>query len=197
MRNDKTAWASGRPVYGRLPEKGYQDNLIADSLTAWVDGRLSETKGTLEAWPLEVSPDTAKDSSLDYLGWLFGFSGSFWDTSWGPEVKRELIRLSHSFIWPMRGTLAVIRKVLDLHGISYDVWRPGVSTLPFAMPRIFGGGGLRFFVRLPITYIRGGQDWREAERTLRNYAPAVVETKVTYQRFYMGFSKIGDPMFSK
>lgn len=186
-----------RPIFDRLPIRNYQTNDPADWLTQWPDNELNVKAQQLEAFHLQLDPDTAAAASLDFLGYLVGYSGEFWSVDWPEAVKRTLIREAHGFLWPKRGTLAVIRRVLDIHGILHNIWQPGSLRLTFAMPGVFGGTGLRFFVRLPLSYRRTAKDWLEAERTLANYAPAISRSAVVYDRFYTGFSRLGDPMFTR
>lgn len=188
-------WHDSRPVFSRLPERGYRDNPIADALTSWVDEKLTAKADQLQSFYLQLDPSTASDEYLDYLAFLVGLSGSYWDTEWTPQVKRSLIAASHNYLWANRGTLGVIEFVLKTHGISYDIWQDGSSVLPFKLPKTFGANRLRFFVRLPLRYARTSSEWREAERVLKCYAPAVVQCKVYYQGFRMSFSRLGDAMF--
>lgn len=192
-----TAWSKERPIYFRLPQKGYQDNQVADVLTQYPDSKLSTSKELLEAWHLELDPDTAQSRSLDFLAYLVGLSGQYWDVSWSNPVKRDLIRVAHPVLWSKRGTQETIETILNIHQIKHDIWLDSNLRLSFKMPGTFGSPRCRFYVRLGKQYSRSGLQFREAQRTLRNFAPAVVKHKAVYKRFYLGLSKIGDPMFSK
>lgn len=198
VANDRAvdAWASGQPVGKRLPYYGYQDNQVAMALVTWVDEFLSDRKGQLERFYLELHPSTCADSSLDYLGYLCGLSGDFWSTSWDPSVKKSMVLLAYKTLWPLRGTLEVLNTILDVHSIERKIWQQAELVLPFTMARTFGGQGLRVYIRLPLVYPRVGYAWTEAKRALRNYAPACTETKVTYEQFYVGFSVLGEPMYN-
>lgn len=195
MTDSKTAWNNRRPILHRLPQYGYQDNAIADALTFYPDLKLSGVKDLLERWYLELHPDTCQDASLDYLAYLVGFSGHFWDTRWSNPVKRDLIRASHAILWRKRGTFEAIRAVLDIHGISYDIWTDGSLNLAFTLSGTFGSPKMRYYLRLPKTTPRVSPAFQEARRTLRLYSPAVTKSKVTYQAFYLGLSRLGDPLF--
>lgn len=191
------SWEIGRPVFNRLPAKGYKDNLAVDSLTQWQDQKLTAKADQLQNFYKNLDPDTAPIAYLDYLAYLVGLSGSYWDSNWDPEIKRQFIRIAHPYLWPMRGTMAAIKKVLDTHQLAYSIWEDGESVLPFKMPKAFGSAKLRFYIRLGIQYRRNGQTFTEARRTISNFAPAVTKTGVVYERFYISFSKLGEPMFSK
>lgn len=186
-----------KPVLDRMPVKGYQDNKVAQILTDFPDSVTTETADKLEKFYLELDPATAQAGNLDYLAYLVGYSGSFWRSLWPPDLKRALIAEAHTYIWPHRGTLQVIRRLLFLFGINADIWQAGTLTLPFTLPARFGGTPMRFFVRLDITHRRSERKWKEAEGILENYAPAFVRHAVVYDRFKLGFSKLGDPLFSK
>lgn len=193
----KEAWSEGRPVFKRLPYNGYQNNDLVDHISNWVDFRLSQASALLQNFYKEVSPYTAQDSSLDYLAWLVGLSGQYWDRTWSSLVKRQMIRLAHPVLWKQRGTDTVLRTVLDIHEISYNIWTDGNLQLPFVLSGTFGTPKLRFYLRLPITYPRSGPVFREARRTVANFSPALVQKGVCYDRFYLGFSLLGDPLFSE
>lgn len=197
MTTSKEAWSVGRPVYKRLPYNGYQDNSLVDHISNWVDFRLTQASVLAQNFYREVSPDTAQDASLDYLAWLVGMSGQYWDTTWSSSVKRAMIRLAHPVLWKNRGTEVVLRKVLDIHGIEYNIWTDGNLQLGFILPGTFGTPKLRFFLRLPLSYLRSGPVFREARRTVANFSPALVQKTVCYDRFYLGFSLLGDPLFSR
>lgn len=190
------AWGAGRPLFNRLPEKGYKDSQPTDAVTVWVDEYLVKTKQLLETFYLSLDPATCPDDQLDYLAYLVGLSGTFWDTRWSPEVKRAFINQSHVYLWRNRGTLACLKKVLDIHNLSYDIWQDGNLTLPFAMSSAFGTAKMRLYIRLPLIYLRGQQEWLEANRTARNFVPAVVKHQVCYEYFALGISRLGEPMFN-
>jgi phage tail P2-like protein len=190
----KDSWAEGRPVFNRLPLRGYQDNETVDALTVWVDEKLTDTAKLLEGLPGELSPSTCQDKWLDYLGFLVGLSGSYWDIEWSSSVKRAMITEAHRN-WGRRGTIDSIRGILDIHGFEYKLWTSSSLRLSFTLPATFGSDNLRLFIRLPLRYQRTSKEFKEAGRTLRNYAPVLIEAKEVFDGFYLGFSKIGDPLF--
>lgn len=187
-------WDS-RPVFDRLPVDGYQNNPVAEYLTAWPDTKLIKSKNILERFYLELDPNTAKAESLDYLAFLVGLSDEFWYSEWTEPVKRAMIAASLSVLWPLRGTMKALRTVLDIHSLDYDIWRPGALVLPFDLPGEFGTGGPEFYIRLPLDYQRSSQQWAEAVRTLQNFGLFGARSGVVYRRFYLGFSRIGEPLF--
>ena len=188
-------WQNNRPIFDSLPEKGYKDNSVADALTLWVDHDLSKVALQLQKFYLELDPDTCQSGMLEYLAFLNGLSGSYWDNSWAEPVKRLMIKIAHSVLWNFRGTTYALKTVLQIHGLTFDVWLDGVSNLTFQIPQKMANPKLRFFIRLPVDYARNGKQWREAERTARNFAPAIVGYKVCHEYFRLGFSQVGEPMF--
>lgn len=190
------AWQKSRPIYDRLPENGYQDNDPSDWLTAGPDEYLSAKKNQLENFYLQLSPDTCANASLDYLAFLVGMSGEYWDVTWSSQVKRGFIREASRFLWPKRGTLAALRKVLAIHGLDYYIWQDSGLRFSFKMPGTFGTPRFRIFLQLDLKYNREGREFKEVERTARNWLPACLKQKVQYKKFYMGFSKLGDSMFA-
>lgn len=210
-------WEGGRPVFGRLPVKGYQDNLPTDWITRWVDEILIEKKAQLEAFYTLLTAETSPVDYLDYLAFLVGYSGDYWVNTWSSEVKRLLIAQSNE-LWSYKGTFKAVIAVLDIHlpafscidgdgsvltdgdGISllqgdYTIWTDEALRLPFTLSGLLGIDEHRFYVLLSPRYERKSYGFIEAQRTLRNYAPATVLSGVAYDRFYTGFSVIGDPIF--
>lgn len=188
------AYYDGRPVLNNLPQKGYQDNDVVDWLTLWTDQKLSDTADIMESFWENLIPETCDETYLNYLAFLCGLSGPYWDPKWSTSVKRLMIANAHRF-WSNKGTLNTIKEVLDIHSLDYTIWTNGALRVPFAIPAVFGRDDLRLYVRLPLIYQRLSTQFKEAQRTVRNYAPAVVGTKVCFERFYTGFSYIGDPVF--
>ena len=188
-------WDMLRPVFLRLPKNGYGDNDLVDAITDWVDSKLMATLDKLGNFYKELDPTIARAESLDYLAATVGLNGRYWDVLWSDQVKRDMIS-SVAFLWRNRGTDRCIRRVLDLHGLTYDIWTDGSLKIPFTIPGTLGAALLRYYVRVPLTYHRFGLEYREAERTLRNYAPALIKARVVYRTFAVGISKVGDPLFS-
>lgn len=189
-------WHNGQPVLSRLPQDGYQDNEAVQALTGWVDENLTNKAEQLQNLYIDLTdPSTCKPEWLDFLAWCCGLSGSYWDTEWPIQVKRTLIANSHTVLWSKKGTLECIQFVLNAHGLLHSIWTDGDLVLPFPMPGIFGEAQLRFFVRLPVKYNRKAKEFREVERTIRNFSPAIVDAQVCYDVFRLGISRLGEPMF--
>lgn len=191
-------WHDGRPVFNRLPLDGYQNNDAVDALTVWVDEKITSKAEQLQNFYTNyLNPDTCLSEALDYLAYLVGLSGEYWDSAWSDQVKRTFIKSAHPLLWSKRGTLAVISFILQTHGLEHQIWTDADLIMSFAMSRAFGTTKLRFFVRLSVSYPRSGLQYREAQRTLKNFAPAVVEHKACYDYFRLGLSIWSDPMFSE
>jgi phage tail P2-like protein len=188
-------WDTNRPVLHRLPVAGYQDNPVAEWLTAWADQELSSIRDTLETFTDRLDPAIAPVDGLDYLAHLVGMSGPYWDTTWTPAVKRAHIGAAFRW-WRERGRLSVLREVLDTHGFPYQLWQDGDLRLPVTLSRPFAQNRLRVYIRLPLQYSRTSGQWREAQRSARNWLPAGVRSGVCYQGFLVGFSVLGDPLFN-
>lgn len=211
-------YKDGRPVFFDLPQKGYQDNTPADWVTLWVDEKLTETAERMSGFWQQLDPTVAPESYLDYIAFLVGLSSNFWDLKWSSEVKREMILAAH-YLWSVKGTKAALKRVLDIQlstwvttdagdtlvseldiqltsVVNYHIWTPSVITLPFNLPGTFGSDNLVLWVQIPLQYQRATKEFKEAQRCLRNYAPAVVKSGVCFYKFYLGFSQLGDPLFS-
>lgn len=189
------SWYDSRPIFSRLPEKGYRDNEVVDALTSWVDEKLTAKADQLQNFYRNLDPVNAPEKYLDYLAWCVGLSGKYWDTNWSTPIKRQLITVSHTFLWRNRGTLKVISFLLKLHKIDHTIWQKGDLVMPFQMPSQFGKSQLRFTIKLPRKYTRDSPQWREAQRILDNFAPAIVDVRLSYDQFYLGKSKLGEQMW--
>lgn len=189
-------WANKRPTLDSLPEKGYQDNDVAIALTSWVDAKMSAKADQLQNFYRQLDPSTCDANKLDYLAFLNGLSGSYWNTSWQESTKRTFIQYAHSELWQYRGTKRSLSFVLDTHQIKHRLWFDSSSLLPFTLPQVLGSYHLRFYIRLPISYVRDGWHWKEAQRTAKNFAPAIVGHQVCHEYFRLGFSKVGEPLFN-
>jgi phage tail P2-like protein len=194
--NTQKAWDNRTPVLGQLPEYGYQDNPVAAALCAYVDETLSGWADLLQGMPSALDPASCSPDLLDYIAFLFGMSTEpYWDVKWSETTKREIL-LIQGFLRKYKGTLKVIRTLLDVHNIVHDVYVDGQLTMPFAFPGLMGTGLMRFFILVPHTTARASSEWREVVRTLDGYCPAVTQSMVAYRGFKMGLSHFGEPMWS-
>lgn len=187
--------AAGTPLLSLLPYRGYQNNPTAQALTAGPDDDYTTVSRLLEQLPALMDPYACPVEWLEWRAYLVALSGDYWDNGWTEGTKRALIAAAPD-LWSQLGTLETIRRVLDTHGIPHKVWTDGSLTVPFEFPGVFGGEEWVFFIQLDIRYARSSPEFREAERTLRNFGPAGARSRVTYDHFYPGYSAWDDPMFS-
>lgn len=188
------AYKDGRPVFYDLPYVGYQDNEVVEWLTRWYDQKLVDTATLMETFWEKLIPEEAPEEYLDYLAFLVGLSGNYWDTNWAQGVKRKMIKAAHS-LWSKRGSLEAIREVLGIHEIPYSFWSQGSLVVPFNVPGTFGVDDMTLYLRMPLTFSRTSRTWIEAQRTLKNYAPVMTKATLGYDFFYVGFSIIGERVF--
>jgi hypothetical protein len=197
-----SAWDEGRPIYRRLPEDSgqYQGNPIVDAITYPIDQILTQYKVTLENFETDfINPDTAKESNLDWLGQLSGFTGQYWDIGWTAAQKRKLIKNSHNFVWAKTGTkhllLWLLNEVFELGATIYEINQFLLnSSLLDVQP--LGGELLRYYILLPLKYSTNSQQWRLAEKLNLLFSPIYVESDVVYDQFYLNVSGLGDPILS-
>lgn len=187
-------YRSDKPLLDILPESGYQDNPIAAALTEPVNAKYSEVLALLEAMPDALTAEGCPSYMLDFLAYLVGMSGQYWDVSWSDAVKRAFIEKA-SLLWRIKGTEKCIRTALDIHELEYSIWLATSIVLKTTLPAKFGSRSLRFFVKLPLKYARTSNQYLEAQRVLNNYKPVVVDGRVCYDGFKLSYSKIGDPVF--
>lgn len=186
---------SEQPLLKILPYEGYQDNETVVALCAAMDKEYYDVATLLEGLAANLNPDTAPSTYLDLLAYLVGLSGLYYDIGWNDTVKRAMIKNAYD-LWRLKGTQWSIETVLAIQGITYDLWLRKPLTLPFTMPGKFEGSNLKCFIRLPLSSARTSREWVEANRTLKNYKPAVVDGRVCYQGFKLGYSKLGEPLFT-
>jgi predicted hotdog family 3-hydroxylacyl-ACP dehydratase len=188
------AWDLGRPVFRRLPYKGYQDNVLVDALTQWVDDRLSAKAIALRDFWQQTDPTLANDTSLDYAAYLMGFSEGLWNTSWTAPVKRGVLAAANDLL-STRGSQQAISKMLTLLGSTGSLWAGSTLVFSFKMPGTFGTNSNRAYIRMALPTSRLSYDWQQAEYVSRQWVAAPIKSGVCYQKFYLGWSVLGDPMF--
>jgi phage tail-like protein len=187
-----------RPVFNRLPIRGYQDNPIADALTSFYDEKLVATGKLVEDFHLSLDPLTTSIDKLDWLASLVGMVAPYYDTGWAVPVKRKAIA-SANYIFQYRGTKLGLQKALAIHGFTYSIFTSKDLTLPFTFAadgstNTFGVTSQGAFVTLPIAYPRNGYEFREARRAISMYTAVSTPILACYDKFYLGFSSIGDPL---
>lgn len=135
------AWASGRPVFGRLPDD-YRANQLTDTLTAHIDEQLTEVLTWAKNSKTIVDPVTAPVEWLDLLAVLAGWYPKYWVKGWSEQTKRCLLANSYGTdnriltpretvlgvqggIWANKGTITVLQYVLDAIGLLTKVLTQG------------------------------------------------------------------------
>jgi phage tail P2-like protein len=185
---------SATPLLDVLPYEGYKSNEIVVGLSAAVNADYYGVATLLQGMPAKLAPSTAPAEYLDYLAYLVGLSGSYWDSQWHVSIKRAMVAAAHT-LWRTKGTIGCINQALAIQNIPYELWQTTQLKLPFTMPGTFYSRNLRFFIRLDLAYARTSREWLEAARVLRNYKPATVDGRVCYKGFKLGYSKLGEPLF--
>lgn len=203
-------WATGRPIYHRLPVdcQQYQrepvdenDIIPADVLTDWFDVFLMASKLSVDNLFVDyLQPNTAKSSALDWLAQICGFTGEFWDATWDDTIKRQLIADSYRFIWPNRGNSDVLVYLIQLFQLpTYPLFN--IYIVPYWLanitntPNIAGRVPDQFFIRLLNTTIRDDWFWHQAKDFVKLYSPAWVNGVVCFDYWYAGSSAANDGVF--
>lgn len=201
-----SAWDDGRPIFKRLPQYGWQDNEVADQITAAYDAVLMELKDAIANFPTNyMDPDLCRADALDWLAQLSGYTGEYWDTKWDEALKRQLIKDAQPVTWRYKGSLHLLNYLIDLFQLQVQVrvqgaWTVGLTAIGSAI-----GGPLLIYSLIvgddssPV-YIRDSEEWRLIERLNRLYmpcwnSPATLNGNfVHYHRFRVGLSLVGDPI---
>lgn len=187
-----------RPTYSRLPNKGYQDNPIADALTSFYDEKLVAVGDQIQSFHTLLDPATCPVIYLDFLAYLVGMVDPYYDTKWSVLIKRAMIAAAMT-LFRTRGTKDCLVLALDIQGILYTLYR-GENlkfAFTFAVTTKFGLAAQVVYVQIPTpaTYPRTSQMFVEAQRAVRNYTAIAATVQVTYDRFYLGYSTFGEPLF--
>lgn len=201
MTHTATAWATGRPIYSRLPgiNGAYTDNPVADWLTDHWDAVLLAAKAKVDDLPRQLTPAACDVDWLDFLAPLCGFSGEYWDKSWSTTIKRSLLSNSYTLIWQNKGSRQVLTFLLTTLGVTHEIWLG--SSFLVGVTELAAGGALigdpewKYYILLPLAYLRESSEFRRAEQVNRLYGPAFADSVVAYDSFYAGFSVAGDPVF--
>ncbi len=192
-------WNTGRPIYHRLPEESeaYQQNPLVDAITAPYDAILMQWKDMAENFERDfLDPDTCRSDALDWLAQLCGFTGEYWDSGWSDAQKRELIRRSHTFIWANKGTQILLEYLLSVFAINARIYQLGLFLADINKAGdVVGGELLRYWILMPLDYLRTSKEWGLVERLNRLYMPCFADSRVVFERFYADFSVAGDPVF--
>lgn len=185
-----------RPVFERLPVKGYQDNVIADAVTSYYDEKLVGVGTFIENLHLSLNPDTCPESYLDWLAFMVGMTSPYYDNQWLVPVKRKAVKAAND-IFRLRGTLPGIKKALDIHSFEYILYNSNDLILPFTfgVNNVFGKKSDSTRIVMPLKYSRQGYEFTEAQKVADNYSAIVNPISPCYDRFYLGFSVFDDPLF--
>lgn len=185
-----------RPVFNRLPVRGYQDNPTADALTQFYDDKLVAVGTQIEQLYTKLDPTTTPSSYLDWLAFLVGMVPPYYSVNWTDAVKRMAITNANA-IFSNRGTLKGLSLALDIHGFQYSIYISDDLRLAFTFTAStkFGIISQTAFVRLPLMYERSSYQFTEATKAVKHYTSIVTPTQACYDAFYLGFSFFDDPLF--
>jgi hypothetical protein len=193
--SSREAWDAGRPIFNRLPEWGYQDNQAVDALTQWADMRLVEKRDILEQFWRTFVPALCPVERLEYAAYVVGFSGDLWRSSWSEPTKRAVLTVANDLL-KARGSLQALQQIIAVLENPAKLWSGSALSLSFPMPGRFGSNAARVYLRMGRLVARESEEWRNAEYVVQQWVAAPVRSRVCYERFYLGLSVLGDPMFS-
>lgn len=185
-----------RPVFNRLPVRGYQDNPTADAMTQFYDEKVVEVGSGIEQLYTQLDPAITPSNYLDWLAFLVGMVHPYYSVRWPDAVKRLAIANANA-IFRNRGTVAGLSLALDIHGIQYSIYTSDDLRLAFTFTPTtkFGLTSQTVFVRLPLQYERNSYQFTEAAKSIANHTAIVTPVRACYVNFYLGFSVFGDPLF--
>ncbi|MBD2515181.1 hypothetical protein H6G93_09205 [Nostoc sp. FACHB-973] len=173
------AWASGRPIFYRLPEV-YQENEITDWLTYYWDELLINSKLKVDDLPRQLNPEICDANWLDFLAPLCGFTGEYWDKDWSTNSKRILLKNSYSNIWPNKGTRQVLSLVLNALDIEHIIWSGSNFVLGVSQVSVdpLGSTGWTYKILLPLKYQPNGYEFKLARKINKLFGNLWCESEV-------------------
>lgn len=200
--NPKQAWIiDKRPIYSRLPQisqryNGEDFENPSQWITRWFDELLVATKATIDDLPRQLNALTCDADWIDFVAYLSGFSGEYWDKSWSMATKRA-IACKSNWIWSNKGTQAILEYIIAAVGLSAVIWLGEGFVIGESIigETTLGEPEYQYFIQVPFLYDRDGAQFRLAEKLNRLYGPIVSDSAVCYDGFYIGFSVVGDPIF--
>jgi phage tail P2-like protein len=201
-----SAWDEERPIFKRLPHYGWQDNEIADWITAAYDAVLIELKQAILNFPRDfIDPETCRSDALDWLAQLMGYTGDYWDTTWNDEIKRQLIKEAQTVVWRYKGSYYLLDYLFQIFGLNVQIKLQGQWTIGLSKVGDAIGGPLMLYSLVigdndTPRYVRASQEWRLIERLNRLYMPCwcapvtLNGSYLHYHRWRVGMSIVGDPL---
>lgn len=186
-----SAWQSSRPIFSRLPEI-YQDNLIADCLTAYFDELLVETKAKVDDLPRQLNPQTCDTNWLDFLAPLCGFTGNYWDKAWSIKAKRRLLTYSYQYIWSNKGSQDTLDLVLNCFDIKHLILSEGDFILGTSqVGDTLGATPWEYTIYLPTAYVNNYKV-RLTEKLNRLFGPCWCKSQIKFEdKYFRDLTVIG------
>lgn len=210
MSNSAKAWERGQPIAYRLPgeNSGYrkdeewefyveeEDPPIARWLETPWDELLMASKAKMDDFPENyIYPETAIPEALDWLAQFCGYTGDYWSSDWAVPVKRQLLLRAYDFVWINKGTRVLLEWLIDLFSLECRVYLLGEFLAGQTVPATIGGDPFRYYLLVKLAYLRTSAQWALIVRLNRLFGPVYAYSRVTYERFYAGFSVANDVVF--
>lgn len=178
-----TSWATGRPIYSRLPDC-YKENPVADWLTAYFDDLLIETKAKVDDLPRQLNPLECDVKWLDFLAPLCGFTGEYWEQSYPVSAKRLLLDNAYKIIWVNKGSRTALSTVLTCFGIQHLITNRGDFILGSSKTGDpLGTTAWEYQIFLPTIY-RGTSTVQLVEKLDKLYSPLWCDREIIFNNLY-------------
>ncbi|AFY49020.1 Phage tail protein (Tail_P2_I) [Nostoc sp. PCC 7524] len=174
------AWQTGRPIFSRLPEV-YQENAIANYLTAFWDELLVNNKARIDDLPRQLNPLTCDANWLDFLAPLCGFTGEYWDRKWQDNFKRNLIASSYQRIWSNKGSRECLSTVLICFKIPHNIATMGDFILGQSKLGVdpLGSLAFKYIIYLRSSY-QGTPEVKLVEKLNKLFGPCWCKSEVIF-----------------
>lgn len=193
------AWLD-RPIYNSLPAvyEAYHGNEVVDDITKYWDEKLIKLKADIDDLPRQLNPLTCDKEYLPLLSYITGFTGSYTILDYPEDVQRKMISRAYDFIWKYKGSEEVLGYILTLLEVPHRIWYGAFLVLGYTrLPHPFSTKSLNAYVLISIGVRRNGVEWNNVRRNVDLYTAAFSEIKIAYDAFYLGYSALGEPLFSE
>ena len=115
--------------------RGVSVDGVAAFVTAPTDTKVSQWTDQAENFYRIFDPALCPEQYLDYIAYLYGFSGSYWEPTWSPTQKRAFLS-NAIYFWNYRGTKGALEKAIECLGYEITLKTPGITKLTFRLPTV-------------------------------------------------------------
>lgn len=157
-----------------------QQAAIVTALTQGVQEILEEMQLKAQLFGLWMDdPDLCDPEWLDFLAYLNGWGGDYWDGSWEPTIKRALIKNS-DWVWRNQTTPAILPYLFGVFGLQATLkrsrgWILGPTPTGTKFPQTLSGDWKNVKIQVPANYKPSTREYQLVKQITETWKPAWVE----------------------